>query len=153
MNDKLAASQNSNFHIFPSENFIDLCLYQYGHEKCSSGHLFGPATRNHYLFHYVLSGTGTLMAANSKGENQTYKIHSGQGFMIFPEQITTYIADVQVPWEYGWSLTGCEPRKFSISVDFPRMRPFIRQVLLNYGKSWRRSCFIFPVILTSRLFI
>lgn len=102
MNDKLAASQNSNFHIFPSENFIDLCLYQYGHEKCSSGHLFGPATRNHYLFHYVLSGTGTLMAANSKGENQTYKIHSGQGFMIFPEQITTYIADVQVPWEYVW---------------------------------------------------
>ena len=102
MNDKLAASQNSNFHIFPSENFIDLCLYQDGHEKCSSGHLFGPATRNHYLFHYVLSGTGTLMAANSKGENQTYKIHSGQGFMIFPEQITTYIADVQVPWEYVW---------------------------------------------------
>lgn len=33
MNDKLAASQNSNFHIFPSENFIDLCLYQYGHEN------------------------------------------------------------------------------------------------------------------------
>lgn len=102
MNNRSSTSQNSNFHIFPSENFIDLCLYQYGHEKCSSGHLFGPATRNHYLFHYVLSGTGTLVAANSKGENQTYKIHSGQGFMIFPEQITTYIADVQVPWEYVW---------------------------------------------------
>ena len=45
---------DNNFHIFPSETFIDLCLYQYGHEKCTPGHLFGPATRNHYLFHYVL---------------------------------------------------------------------------------------------------
>ena len=93
---------NNNFHIFPSENFIDLCLYQYGHEKCAPGHLFGPATRNHYLFHYVLSGTGTLMAADSKGENHSYQIRSGQGFMIFPGQITTYIADVNVPWEYVW---------------------------------------------------
>ena len=94
--------KHTDFHIFPSENFIDLCLYQYGHENCAPGHLFGPAARNHYLFHYVLSGTGTLMAADSKGENHTYQIRSGQGFMIFPGQITTYIADVNVPWEYVW---------------------------------------------------
>ena len=30
---------DNNFHIFPSETFIDLCLYQYGHEKCTPGHL------------------------------------------------------------------------------------------------------------------
>ena len=76
--------------------------YQYGHEKCTPGHLFGPATRNHYLFHYVLSGTGTLMATNSKGQNVNYQVRSGQGFMIFPGQITTYVADIQVPWEYVW---------------------------------------------------
>lgn len=93
---------DNNFHIFPSETFIDLCLYQYGHEKCTPGHLFGPATRNHYLFHYVLSGTGTLMATNSKGQNVNYQVRSGQGFMIFPGQITTYVADIQVPWEYVW---------------------------------------------------
>ena len=93
---------DNNFHIFPSETFIDLCLYQYGHEKCTPGHLFGPATRNHYLFHYVLSGTGTLMADNAKGDTQTYSVKSGQGFMIFPGQINTYIADEQLPWEYMW---------------------------------------------------
>ena len=93
---------NTFFNIFPNENFIDLCMYQFGYEQCDPGHSFGPATRNHYLFHYVLSGTGTLMADNAKVETQTYSVKSGQGFMIFPGQINTYIADEQLPWEYMW---------------------------------------------------
>ena len=93
---------NILFNIFPNENFIDLCMYQFGYEQCDPGHSFGPATRNHYLFHYILSGTGTLMADNSKGETRTYSVKSGQGFMIFPGQINTYIADEQLPWEYMW---------------------------------------------------
>lgn len=93
---------NLLFSIFPSENFIDLGMYQYGYEQCSPGHSFGPAARNHYLFHYVISGTGTLMADNAKGETQTYSIKSGQGFLLFPGQITTYIADRKLPWEYIW---------------------------------------------------
>ena len=93
---------NTFFNIFPNENFIDLCMYQFGYEQCDPGHSFGPATRNHYLFHYILSGTGTLMADNSKGETRIYSVKSGQGFMIFPGQINTYIADKQLPWEYMW---------------------------------------------------
>ena len=42
------------------------------------------------------------MATNSKGQNVNYQVRSGQGFMIFPGQITTYMADIQVPWEYVW---------------------------------------------------
>ena len=94
--------RNIFFNIFPNENFIDLGMYQYGYEQCEPGHSFGPATRNHYLFHYIISGTGTLMADNAKGETQTYSIKSGQGFLIFPGQITTYIADQNLPWEYVW---------------------------------------------------
>ena len=93
---------NIFFNIFPNENFIDLGMYQYGYEQCEPGHSFGPATRKHYLFHYIISGTGTLMADNAKGETQTYSIKSGQGFLIFPGQITTYIADQNLPWEYVW---------------------------------------------------
>ena len=93
---------NIFFHIFPNENFIDLGMYQYGYEQCEPGHSFGPATRNHYLFHYIISGTGTLMADNAKRETQTYSIKSGQGFLVFPGQITTYIADQNLPWEYVW---------------------------------------------------
>lgn len=90
------------FNIFPNENFIDLCMYQFGYEQCDPGHSFGPAKRNHYLFHYIISGTGTLMADDAKGETQTYSIKSGQGFLIFPGQINTYFADDNLPWEYFW---------------------------------------------------
>jgi len=82
--------QNLIFSIFPNQNFVDLGLFQFGWERCTPAHSFGPAARNHYLFHYILSGTGTLMADDSKGVTQTYSIKSMQGFMIFPNQITTY---------------------------------------------------------------
>ena len=93
---------NIFFNIFPNENFIDLSMYQYGYEQCGPGHSFGPAARNHYLFHYIISGTGTLVADDAKGEPKTYSIKSGQGFLIFPGQITTFYADTVLPWKYVW---------------------------------------------------
>ncbi len=90
------------FSVFPSENFIDLGLYQFGWEQCDPSHSFGPAARNHYLFHLCLSGTGTYIGDNSKGESISYQVKSGQGFMCFPGQICTYIADRNIPWEYAW---------------------------------------------------
>lgn len=92
----------TTFSVFPSENFVDLSMYQFGREQCDPAQSFGPAVRNHYLFHYVLSGTGRLMADDSKGTTHEYQIRSGQGFMIFPRQINTYIADRNLPWEYVW---------------------------------------------------
>lgn len=93
---------NLLFSVFPNENFVDLSLYQFGWEQCSPAHSYGPAARNHYLFHYVISGTGTLMADDSNGDTQTYQVRSGQGFMVFPGQINTYISDRELPWEYVW---------------------------------------------------
>ena len=94
--------KNLLFSVFPNENFVDLSLYQYGWEHCAPSHSYGPAARNHYLFHYVISGTGLLMSNDSSGRTNTYQIRSGQGFMIFPKQINTYIADETLPWEYAW---------------------------------------------------
>lgn len=90
------------FSVFPNENFVDLGLYQFGWEQCKPAHSFGPVARNHFLFHYVISGTGVLMANDSQGNTRTYSVKSMQGFMIFPDQITTYYADKEVPWEYVW---------------------------------------------------
>ena len=95
-------SENLLFSIFPNENFVDLGLYQYGWEQCDPLHSYGPYARNHYLFHYVISGTGTLLSNDSSGNTRTFQIKSGQGFMIFPKQINTYFADETHPWEYAW---------------------------------------------------
>lgn len=118
---------DSVFTVFPSENFVDLCLYQFGREQCPAAYAFGPATRNHYLFHYVLSGTGKLIAADSKGASQEYQIHTGQGFMIFPRQITTYIADEKLPWEYVWlEFDGMHAREIIETAGFSPDHPVYR---------------------------
>ena len=90
------------FSIFPNQSFVDLGLYQFGLETCEAGHSFGPARRNHYLFHYVINGRGILYADDSHGHTNTFKVHSGEGFLIFPEQVNTYVADMSNPWEYTW---------------------------------------------------
>ncbi len=94
--------QDLSFSIFPTENFVDLGLFQFGRERCSPSHSFGPAKRNHFLFHYVISGMGVLMADDSKGVTRTYRVKSRDGFLIMPNQTTTYIADNDMPWEYCW---------------------------------------------------
>ena len=92
------------FSVFPVENFVDLGLYQFGWEQCDPSHSFGPAARNHYLFHYCLSGTGKLYAESTKKESKEFQIKSGQGFMIFPHQVCTYIADHTIPSHISFTL-------------------------------------------------
>lgn len=90
------------FSVFSQHPFIDLNLYQTGYEQCDPTHMFGPAKRNHYLFHYILSGKGKLIARKTDGTDETYQIEAGQGFVLFPGQVGTYIADEHEPWEYAW---------------------------------------------------
>ena len=115
------------YYIFPSENFLDLGLYQFGWEACESGHSFGPAKRNHYLFHYVISGAGTLMYDGEAGRTATIRIESGQGFLIFPGQTNTYIADAEDPWEYVWlEFDGLRVKHALDMAGFSRDRPVYR---------------------------
>ena len=82
--------------------FIDVNVFQFGREKCRPSHSFGPAVRNHYLFHYILSGRGTLESTDRLGRIHSHQIGPGEGFMIVPQQINTYQADKEDPWEYIW---------------------------------------------------
>lgn len=112
------------FSIFPNERFIDLGLYQFGMEQCSPSHSYGPAARNHFLFHYIISGTGTLYADDSTGTTKTYHFKSGEGFLIFPNQITTYIADKELPWEYVWiEFDGLRAKEAMDTAGFSLDRP------------------------------
>ena len=68
-----------SFSVFPNENFLDLRLYQYGWEQCAPLHSFGPYVRNHYLFHYVVSGRGHLDATDASGMRRDYDLGPDQG--------------------------------------------------------------------------
>ncbi len=88
--------------VFPNERFVDLNLYQFGWAQCEPLHVCGPDTKSHYLFHYVISGAGTLTAAQPDGKTREYRVKSGSGFMTFPRQTASYRADEHHPWEYVW---------------------------------------------------
>ena len=85
------------FYVMQDERFVDLNLYQFGWERNDSMHQFGPAIRNHFLFHYILSGKGKLETSG-----QTFFLGPGQGFLLCPGQISTYYADRDDPWVYTW---------------------------------------------------
>ena len=80
-----------------------------GHQSCPSGHRFGPAIRDVFLLHFVIRGKGTLHT-----ENGDFTLEEGEGFLIFPEEVTTYTADEQEPWEYIW--VGVDAEKETESV-------------------------------------
>ena len=121
-----------DFTIFPSMNFVDLGLYQFGREDCDPAHSYGPAIRNHYLFHYILSGKGTFMWQDGKRHENSVKLKAGQGFLISPGQITTYVADDRIPWEYCWlEFDGLRARESleitGMSVNQPVYNPVHRE--------------------------
>jgi AraC-like DNA-binding protein len=75
----------------------DMNFYHCGEHECAAGHSWGPAVRDHYLIHYVVSGKGTF-----KYKNKTYELGAGNGFLICPDQVAFYQADAEEPWHYYW---------------------------------------------------
>ena len=114
---------NLLFQVFSDDRFMDLTLYQYGYEKCLPLHSYGPAIRNHYLFHYVISGKGSLSVDKGDG-SENYEIHENMGFLIEPAPINTYCADREDPWEYAWiEFDGLKAREILESAGLSTEHP------------------------------
>lgn len=60
-------------------------------------HSFGPASKPHYLIHYVLSGKGHF-----RFHDKEYRLEAGYGFLIQPNELAFYQADAKDPWSYLW---------------------------------------------------
>lgn len=69
-----------------------------GGENCESGYFYGPAVREYYILHFVISGCGEYRAGGN-----VYKINAGEAFLIRPNEVTFYKADENHPWSYIWA--------------------------------------------------
>lgn len=128
--------EDYSFSIFPNENFMDLRLYQYGWEQCSPLHSFGPFVRNHYLFHYVISGYGSLDSTDQGGVSHMHYLSPGQGFMICPGQINTYLADEENPWKYVWlEFDGLRAGEYVDRAGLGLSQPIYRPQSLAQGEA------------------
>ncbi|MEG0289155.1 MAG: AraC family transcriptional regulator [Carnobacterium sp.] len=77
--------------------YNDIFYLTKGHEQCVSNHSFGPAIREYFILHIILTGKGQLEV----GDNQ-FHLHEGQFFILYPNTTSYYKADAADPWEYGW---------------------------------------------------
>ena len=113
-----------SFSIFPNEKFVNLTIYQYGWERCAPLHSFGPAVRNHYPFHLVLSGQGVLRSNGADGVDRDYQLGPGSGFLICPGQVNMYWADERDPWTYAWvEVDGIQAQKRFEMAGLDRAHP------------------------------
>lgn len=113
------------FYLFNNQSYIDFFPIQFGREECSPLHSFGPATRKHYLFHYITSGKGTFYIS---GQDKAYHLSAGQGFLICPDVICSYEADKDDPWSYMWiEFDGLKSEHFLKAAGLSKWQPIFTQ--------------------------
>ena len=61
--------------------YVNCC----GCSQTESLHSFGPASKPHYLIHYVLSGKGIF-----RFHDKEYRLEKGYGFLIQPNELAFY---------------------------------------------------------------
>lgn len=81
---------------------MELTVYQCGHEKCSPLQMKRSEPGSHYLFYYILSGTGVLQVEEEPGSITDYRLSGGSGFLIEPGKETYYRILSEGKWDYIW---------------------------------------------------
>ena len=84
------------FFINPT-TYKDIVPNFCGREYCKAGQTSGITTRSSYLIHFCLSGKGYL--SDKYGDHE---ITAEQLFIMRPNEITSYSADKDTPWQYTW---------------------------------------------------
>lgn len=101
----------------------DLKLCFCGHQDCEPGHTYGPGIRDCYIFHYISHGSGVFETCGKK-----YELSEGDGFLIIPETVVTYSADLNTPWEYTWiAISGSQAEEYLKKAGLTKSNPVIRK--------------------------
>lgn len=97
-------------------------VYNCGYQKCDAGYSMGPLVRNNYLMHHVFAGKGSLSIAG-----QSFTVKTGDTFLIPPNTVAYYQADLEDPWEYYWvGFDGTEVKNLMAHTDFSVEQPIVQ---------------------------
>lgn len=98
----------------------DLQLYNYGIQKCHSGHSWGPGIKDHIKLHIILKGSGTYTV-----DGNTYELSEGDVFLSLPHKRIYYEASQNDPWEYTWiSFDGIKAKDYLRLTKLSESKPF-----------------------------
>lgn len=110
-----------NSYKVEEKELVSLSVYNVGFQKCTPDYQWGPGIRDHYLIHYIISGSGCYHLNKKK-----YHLHDGDAFLVYPNSEISYIADHNDPWEYIWvGFTGSDAPIILQSTDFSPEEPII----------------------------
>ena len=145
-----------NSYKVQEREILSLSVYNTGSQKCGPGYQWGPGVRDHYLIHYIISGSGTYTY-----NGVTYTLQGGDAFLVTPYQEITYRADSTDPWEYCWvGFHGSDVPSILQSTDFGEDTPYIQQVpdgglfqeLLQAIYDSRGNAFVHAVEMSGKLY-
>jgi AraC-like DNA-binding protein len=109
-----------SFYSTVREN-LGLTVYHTGIQQCTPNHKWGPALKDHFLIHYVVSGKGTFTT-----EKEKFQISAGDLFLIHPSQLVSYCADNNDPWEYIWvGFNGTEAERLLKLTSLSKTAPVL----------------------------
>lgn len=110
-----------NSYKVKEKELISLSVYNVGFQKCQPLYQWGPGIRDHYLIHYIISGSGYYIT-----QNQKFELHEGDTFLVYPNTQVTYYANSTSPWEYCWvGFSGTDAPIIMNSTDFTKGTPII----------------------------
>ena len=110
--------QYTNFQDTESKA-SDLQLMYCGKERCHPGHKYGPNKRDVFLIHIVYSGEGTLSL-----NGDLYQLSAGNAFLLYPNTVAWYEADLTNPWSYFWlACRGIDTAAFLSDAGFSPENP------------------------------
>lgn len=103
-------------HFFTVEPDLEITIVQTGHQfPILVEHLL-PVVRDHYLLHFVRTGSGRFLLPNA-----TYDVKENDCFLIYPQEIANYKSLNDQGWEYYWiGFQGSKAEKFLSLAGFGR---------------------------------
>ena len=98
---------------------VELSIFNCGLQSCERGYTWGPAVRDHYLIHFVVNGRGSNTV-----NGMLHALAAGDVFLAKPNQLITYSADNEEPWEYYWvGFNGACANKLAAQLPFCEEEP------------------------------